>query len=122
MKIRACFTLIQIGEDADDVNWTWQDPITKRTFFFTVVQKGMKWMEAMNTCVAMGGRLAQPDTQEKNNHIVEKIRSIGVRNYYFGASRYPNGDLNSPVTDQWTYTDNSTVDFNNWIQGKKAKQ
>ena len=101
------------------MNWTWQDQITKRNFFFTVVQRGMKWREAMNTCSSMKGRLAQPDTQEKNNHIVEVIRSIGVRNYYFGASRYLNGDLNSSVTDKWTYTDGSSVDFNNWIQGLK---
>ena len=100
-----------------NVSWTWQDPTTNRTFFFTVVQQGMKWTEASATCDAMGARLAQPDTQEKNNHIVENIRSIGVQNYYFGASRYPNGDLNSPVTDQWMYTDGSPVDFNNWEPG-----
>ena len=102
---------------ADDVNWTWQDPKTKKTFFFTVVQRGMKWKEAMRTCALMEAKLTEPDTQEKNNHIVEKIRSIKVQNYYFGASRYLNGDLNSSMTDKWTYTNGSPVDFNNWIQG-----
>ena len=117
MRINYINDLDQVSFLDNDVSWTWQDPTTKRTFAFTVVQQSMQWTQAMNTCALMGGRLAQPDTQEKNNHIVEKIRSIGVRNYYFGASRYPNGDLNLPVTDQWTYTDGSPVNFNDWGPG-----
>ena len=105
---------IKVFISADDLSWTWQDPTTNRTFAFTVVQRSVEWTEAMNSCAAMGARLAQPDTKEKNDHIVEKIQSIWARNYYFGASRYPNGDLNSPVTDQWTYTDGSPVDFTYW--------
>ena len=87
-------------------------------FDFTIVQQGMNWTEARDACTALGARLVQPDTPEKNNHIVEQLRSIGLRNYYFGASRYPNGDLNSPVTDQWTYSNGSPVTFNNWGPGK----
>ena len=91
---------------------------SNRMFNFTIVQQGMNWTEARDACTTLGARLVQPENPEKNEHIKKALRSKSARNHYFGASRYPNGDLNLPVTDQWTYTTGALVNFNNWGPGE----
>ena len=80
----------------------------------------LTWKEAKDVCTARGARLAQPDTQGKNQFLKEKLRSAkglttnGLTTHagvWFGASRNPQ-DIN-----QWLYTDGSEVAFTSWSKG-----
>ena len=72
------------------------------------------WPEARDTCIARGGRLAQPDDQGKNQFLIEKLRTkadFTSEGAWLGASRNPQ-DIN-----QWLYTDGSEVAFTSWSKG-----
>ena len=75
----------------------------------------LTWKEAKDVCTARGARLAQPDTQGKNQFLKEKLSTAkGLTKYagvWFGAGRNPQ-DIN-----QWLYTDGSEVAFTSWSKG-----
>ena len=81
----------------------------------------LTWKEAKDVCTARGARLAQPDTQGKNQFLKEKLSTAkglttnGLTTHagvWFGASRNPQ-DIN-----QWLYTDGSAVVFTSWGPGR----
>ena len=77
---------------------------------YTVVEQKLTWSEAKTYCEAKGGRLAQPDSEEKNENIRSKIRSIQFSHFWFGARKVSN--------NQWQYTNGSTLIFSDWAPGK----
>ena len=75
-----------------------------------LVQEEANWLQAKDACAARGGRLAQPDSQEKNENIRSKISSIRFSHFWFGARKESN--------NQWQYTNGSTLIFSDWASGK----
>ena len=94
------------------LTWSWQDPNTNRQFNFTLVKERVNFTDARDACAAMGGRLAQPDSQPKNDEIVRGIVKFGGEVPFLGASKDPNG------LNQWQYTDGSAVTFTDWRPGR----
>ena len=78
------------------------------------MEEQLNWSDARDVCTARGERLAQPDTQGKNQFLAEKLRTAqgftgdGV---WFGASR------NVQNINQWLYTDGSELAFTSWDSG-----
>ena len=93
-----------------EISWTWTNPNTKRKFEFMLVQEEVNWFQAKDACAGRGGRLAQPDSQEKNENIRSKISSIQFSHFWFGARKVSN--------NQWQYTNGSTLIFSDWASGK----
>ena len=110
------FSLIVINTIAEvngaGVTWSWQDPDTNKQFNFTLFKERLNFTNARDACNAMGGRLAQPDSQLKNAEIVRGIIQFGGVVPLLGASKDPNG------LNQWQYTDGSAVNFTDWRAGK----
>ena len=77
---------------------------------YTVVEQKLTWSEAKTYCEAKGGRLAQPDSEEKNENIRSKVGSIQFSHFWFGARKVSN--------NQWRYTNGSTLIFSDWARGK----
>ena len=91
-----------------EVTWTWTDPETKRGFEFTLVGKALSWDDAENICASKGTKLAQPDSQAKNENIKTKLRNFRMQ-IWFGARKVAN--------NQWQYTDGSALAYYNWGPG-----
>jgi len=92
-----------------DTTWTYEDPVTSRKLVFTLVQTESTWSEAKDACTDRGERLAQPDTEHKNDFLVEKLKTVsfgGSDGIWFGASRNDQ--------DQLLYIDGSKIGYESW--------
>ena len=76
---------------------------------YTVVEQRLPWSEAKTHCEARGGRLAQPDSLEKNENIKAKLQNIQEQ-CWFG--------LRKVADNQWQYTDGSAIGFTDWGSGR----
>ena len=79
---------------------------------YTVFEQRLTWSEAKANCEARGGKLAQPDSLEKNENIKAKLNSIREQ-CWFG--------LRKEANNQWQYTDGSAMGFTNWGSGRASK-
>ena len=76
-----------------------------------MVEQRLTWSEAKGYCEARGGRLAQPDSQEKNENIKAKLQNIREQ-CWFG--------LRKEAENQWQYTDGSATGFTLWGSGRSS--
>ena len=77
-----------------------------------MVEQRLTWSEAKGYCEARGGRLAQPDSQEKNENIKAILQNIREQ-CWFG--------LRKEANNQWQYTDGSAMGFTDWGSGRASK-
>ena len=78
------------------------------------MEEQLNWYDAKDACTARGVRLAQPDTQEKNQFLLEQLKALKGftgKGVWFGASRNPQN------INQWLYTDGSELAFTSWKKG-----
>ena len=79
------------------------------------MEEALSWDDAENICASKGTKLAQPDTQAKNEIIKANLRDFQSKlnrdtQFWFGARR--------DATNQWRFTDGSSVGFTDWGPGK----
>ena len=67
----------------------------------------MSWDDAEDICASKGAKLAQPETQAKNENIKTNLGNIKIQTR-FGARK---------VANQWQYTDGSALAYYNWGPG-----
>ena len=67
----------------------------------------MSWDDAEDICASKGAKLAQPETQAKNENIKTNLGNIKIQTR-FGARKGAN---------QWQYTDGSALTYYNWAPG-----
>ena len=79
-----------------------------------MVEQRLTWSEAKAYCEARGDKLAEPDSQEKNEKIKAEL-NIEVdtwMQFWFGLRKVAN-------SNQWQYTDGSALGFSNWGSGRE---
>ena len=79
------------------------------------MEEAVSWFNAEKSCAARGTQLAKPDSQAKNENIKAKLRDFQSKlnrdtQFWFGARR--------DATNQWRFTDGSSVGFTDWAPGK----
>ena len=92
-----------LGDESGTCDWSFS------TVTYTVVEQRLTWSEAKGYCEARGGRLAQPDSLEKNENIKAKLQNIQEQ-CWFGLSKV--------ADNQWQYTDGSATYSTPWGSGR----
>ena len=97
--------------------WTFTHPHTKETSIFMLFKSELNWFDAKASCIAKGGFLAKPDSQEKNDFLKRKLLSVRPKLFvWLGAERFPDGQPASP-NNKWKWMDGTIAEFTDWATG-----
>lgn len=119
LQLNYCFDQNSIDIDHSEYLVTAQGDYIPKTAIvwnghaYMILNKQMKWLEAMTFCEGLGGHLATITSEEEQNVITGLVADSEYGNFWLGSYR---------KDDQWVWVTGEDIEYQSWAQGEPNGQ